>query len=453
MSDLEDRLRSWFASEIARAERDLPTTRVGSPRVRGRSRIPVAVAGLAIAVLALVVGLRPTVAPDIWKGPLRSPARTPVLAGDNLLDGIPTFLNGEPVLAVVEARDRLFEEPGPLLVGGWYVPSNEGCASGAAHPLLRACGNGRLLPARGSSLVTGIELVVEPADLVRGKVVLRLHAADPRAATCPAEQRARCERAVVVDEIAWANADPLAVRYGDGIPVELDGERVIRPRALADIQPDGDTRFLLGGWHGQSQWFGCGRLGEEHPLLDDCSPEWIAEAPGGPGAILMLARNIPDGPVVVRVHSNDPRSATCPARERTVCAERLVVDELVWAGDVVTNTEPLRIHEVVTALRQDIPALTVKLDRPSRACDPGWPEVPWVSVRGTGITNVLVFPTTGDREAVDQNFRSSGWTGIDGCSVDVYGDPWHWVGVDNVMVSHTDANAERTRLRLEAISP
>jgi hypothetical protein len=456
MSDLEDRLRSWFASEVARAERDLPTTPVGAHRVHGRRRVPAfAVAGLTIAVVALALGLRPIVAPDAGKGPLRSPARTPLLAGETRFgsDGVPTVLNGEPVFEVGEARDQLSEGPGPLLVRGWYLPSNEGCLSEPAHPLLRDCGNGRLLPNRGSSMITGIELVVEPADLVRGKVVLRLHAGDPRAATCPPEQRARCERVVIVDEVAWANADPLAVRYADGIPVEIDGERVIRPHALADTQFDGDTRFLLGGWHGQSRWFGCGRLGEEHPLLDDCSPEWIAEAPGGPGAILMLAREIPDGPVVIRVHTNDPRSATCPELERLLCAERLVVDELVWAGDAVTKTEPLRIDNVVTALRQDIPDLTLKLDRPSRACDPGWPEVSWVSLRGTGITNVLAFPTIGDREAVDQNFRSSGWTGIDGCSVDLYGDPWHWVAVDNVMVSHTDANAERTRLRLEAMAP
>ena len=456
MSDLEDRLGSWFASEVARAERELPTTRVGAPRVHGERRVRAfAVAGLAIAVVALAVGLWPVVAPDAGKGPLSSPARTPLLVGDTRYgsDGVPTFLNGEPVFEVGEVRDRLSEGAGPLLVSGWYMPSNEGCASEPAHPLLRDCGNGRLLPNRGSSIAHSIELVVEPAGIVRGKVVLRLHAGDPRAETCPAEQRARCDRAVVVDEIAWASPDPLAVRYADGIPVEIDGERVIRPRALADIQPGGDTRFLLGGWHGQDLWLGCGRLGETHPLLDDCSPEWIAESPGGPGAILMLARDVPDGPVVVRVHTNDPRSATCSQRERTLCAGRIVVDELVWAGDGLTNTEPLRIYNVVTALRQDIPALTVKLDRPSRACDPGWPEIPWVSLAGTGITNVLVFPTTADREAIDQNFRSSGWTGIDGCSVDVYGDPWQWVVVDNVMVSHTDSNAERTRLRLEGIAP
>jgi hypothetical protein len=67
---------------------------------------------------------------------------------------------------------------------------------------------------------------------------------------------------------------------------------------------------------------------------------------------------------------------------------------------------------------------------------------------------VLVFASIAAREAVDQNFGPTGWTGQDGCIVESDdAGSWHWVRVDNVMVSTSDALADRTRTRLEAIAP
>jgi hypothetical protein len=463
MSDLEGRLKSWFAGEVSRAERELASSKVRTARVRRRRPIPgLALAGLLVALVVVALALRPIiVSPNSGKGPVRSPTGTPTSGTHTVFgaDGLPTTIDGEPVLRVPEAQSRLAASSSTrLLVGGWYSLLMMRCAFAKdppTSPLLPYCNPSRL-SADPEHVQAGLSVVPDSVPTSVGWVVLRVHTGDPRAFSCSASIRAQCEKAIVVDEVVWQNplpADPMAGRYLDGIPGDIDGEAVIRPQDLAGTELIGDATFLLGGWHGQDRWFGCGRLGETHPLLDDCSPEWIAEAPGGPGEILMLAREIPEGPVVIRVHTDDPRSATCPELERIRCAERLVVDELVWAGDAVTSAEPLRIDDVVMAMRQDIASFTVEVDRPSRACDPGWPDIPWISTSGSGVTNILVFPTIADREAVDQNFRSSGWTRLDGCSVYTYGDPWHWVSVENVMVSTSEALAERTRARLEAIAP
>lgn len=457
MTDLEERLRSWFASEVGRAQLDLATSKALTVRVHRRRPIPgLALAGLLVALIAVAVAVRPN-APDTGKGPINGPTTMPASGGTVLgTDGMPTILDGEPVFRVADGQARLASAGSTrLLIAGWYSVLHMRCRLGIDRPespLLPTCSPARLSASR-EQVQAGLTIVPDGLPISVGRVVLRVHTGDARASSCSPPMRDRCEKAIVVDEVVWQDPDPMNGRYADGIPGEVDGEAVIRPQDLAGTESVGDSTFLLGGWHGQSRWFGCGRLGETHPLLDDCSPEWIADAPGGPGQILMLAREIPEGPIVIRVHTHDPRSATCPEHERIMCAERLVLDELVWAGDSLTTTEPLRIDDVVIALRQDLVSFTVEVDRPSRACDPGWPQVSWVAISGTGVTNILVFPSIAAREAVDQNFRSSGWTGINGCSVDVYGDPWHWVAVQNVMISTTDALADRTRMRLEAIAP
>lgn len=244
-------------------------------------------------------------------------------------------------------------------------------------------------------------------------------------------------------------------RFADGIPGDIDDQPVNRAadaRAFANAYTDA-TPFLLGGWYVGPRPVSCPAPMDPHPLAWSCGPAMLGERPGTGVLVLGPAPKIPEGPVVIAAHVHDPAANACLPENRARCQTTIVVDRLVWAGDEVTNTAPISIQDVVTALRQDIAGFTVEVDRPARNCDPGWPRISWVSNSAIGVTNVLVFPTIADREAVDQNFRSGGWTGIDGCSVDVYGDPWQWVAVDNVMVSHTDANAQRTRLRLEAIAP
>jgi hypothetical protein len=216
-------------------------------------------------------------------------------------------------------------------------------------------------------------------------------------------------------------------RFADGIPSEIDGEPVMRPEDLADNEFAGDAPFLLGGWHGQDRWFGCGRVGETHPLLDDCSPEWIGDAPARRGPILMQARALPEGPVILRVHTNDVRSATCPERVR--CAERLVVDELLWAGDAVTKSTPLQIGDVATAMdaNLDIGVEAIEMDR---TCLRPMPPVIWRATGTSRIGLILVYPTVEAREEAERHppFIS----GCNGADVLIYVAPY--AVVDNVIV-------------------
>ena len=378
----------------------------------------------------------------------------------NFANGIPREIIGEPVMLADAAYGPLTrsDEPQRLLVGGWFSDNPIPCPSqpGApVSPLLPRCSGAQLSEIPEPGGVT-IAIVPDQVAIPRGRVVLRLHTGDPRASDCPEQDRQFCERAIVVDEVAWREpVAPLAGRFLDGIPMAIDGQPVVRAgdaRNVADGRTDASV-ILVGGWYVGPRPVSCPAPMDPHPLAWSCGPAMLGERPGTGALVLGPGPEIPEGPVVIAAHVHDADAAGCLPENRARCQMTIVVDRLVWAGDKVTNTAPHRIQDVVMALQQDIAGFTVEADQPSRTCDPGWPDVSWVSNSATGVTNVLVFPTIADREAVDQNFRSSGWTGIDGCSVDAYVDPWHWVAVDNVMVSTTDALADRTRMRLEGIGP
>lgn len=376
-------------------------------------------------------------------------------------NGIPREINGERVLLMDEAYGPLTRPDGPqrMLVGGWYSDHPMPCPSQSGtpvSPLVPRCSGAQLSETLEPGGLT-IAVVPDRTDIPRGRVVLRVHTGDPRASSCPEPDRPYCERAIVVDDVVWRKPlAPLAGRFPDGIPMVIDGEPVLRAvdaRNVADGQTDASS-FLVGGWYIGPQPVPCPAPIDRHPLAWSCGPAMLGERPATGALALGPGPTISEGPVVVAVHVHDPSASGCLPENRARCEMTIVVDRVVWSGDEVTNTAPLRIQDVVMALRQDIAGFTVEVGLPGWAtCDPGWPDVSWVSTSATGVTIVLVFPTIADREAVDQNFRSSGWTGIDGCSVDTYGDPWHWVAVDNVMVSTTDALAERTRMRLEAMAP
>lgn len=369
-------------------------------------------------------------------------------------NGIPREIAGEPVVLVDEAYGPLTRPGSPqrMLVGGWYTDNPMPCPSqpGAeVSPLLPRCNGAQLSETLEPGGLT-IAVVPDGTNIPRGRVVLRVHTGDARASSCPESARDACEKAIVVDEIVWREpVAPIAGRFPDGIPNQIAGEAVFRVANLSDAPV---ASFLLGGWAPGPPW-GCGIVVVRPPGAEgteDLCPlgqGFIADGPTSAG--IWTTGSFDPGPVIVRVH----RGPDCSGRLGCGLRPEFVVEQVLWAGDEATNTQPLRITDVVTALERDIAGFAVEVDRPSRTCDPGWPDISWVPTSGSGVTNILVFPTIADREAVDQNFRSSGWTGIDGCSVATYGDPWHWVAVDNVMISTTEALADRTRIRLEGIAP
>ena len=252
-------------------------------------------------------------------------------------------------------------------------------------------------------------------------------------------------------------------RYDDGIPAFIDGERVVRPSTIDRLGPADDRPFLLGGWLFDYKGIvlSCAIMIDPIPFGPRCMSPYMTDVP-----ILAFAGRVVledwtvrtgGGPVVFRVHRHDPRSADCIPERREACEDTAVYEATVWAGDDMTAADPLTPTEVVTALLAadsvfgeasltavpDVPEEPIDtspdLDdgRPITpfSCRPQYPPMAW-SVSGAGITSILAFPTTADREAVDQDFLASGWRGANGCRV--YTDAaflWEWVAVDNVMVA------------------
>jgi hypothetical protein len=466
---VEGRLADWFGAEVRRAERDWTvgvSVRVAEPR--RRSVLPVTAVLAAVVVLLLVVSLRPAALPPPQPGDATAHPSSSSISEKGVVlgeDGLPITIDGERVVRLADLSSALAADH-DALVAGWHQFLLFRCRVGppANEPqsvLLPWCNPYRLAPRPDSLPEETLELVVENEKVFIGAVVLRVHDDDPRAADCGPDRRQRCGEAIVVDEVAWTGPSDATVtaRAADGIPSRIDAAEVLRPGDLAVRDFAGDQTFLLGGWHGSDTWRGCGRLGETHPLLDDCSPEWITGQPGRPGTVLMQARLVPHGPVVLRVHRNDPRSATCPDRERDLCRERVVVDQVVWAGDDETLAMPLDILDVVTRLGPVVAAgpgfhaVVDEIDAP--VCDPGFPAPMWRAVGTERIGSLLLFRSIEDREDVGDNLRADGWTGRGGCRVLTDAQfAWRWVAVDNVVVQVNltvpDGTAEE-RLFAEAV--
>ncbi len=259
-------------------------------------------------------------------------------------------------------------------------------------------------------------------------------------------------------------------RYADGIPAEIAGEAVHRASDRPGIRtPPGS--FLVGGWSSGRGHESCiTPPPSSHSATPVChyvdTSVTLSDSPmGAPGADMGYV-DVARGPVVVRVH-NSP-TADCPPGARCgVPLTVLGVEEVVWSGDDVTRTAPLRVDDVVESIRPRVPDLSVEVPLGTDGtlnrgtCDPGFPAGTWLA-RGTPrIGYVLVFPTVAARQAVEGNFGASSFKG-NGC-VTMLDGVWftHWVTVANVMIdvrasasgetAQERALAEQIRADLEAI--
>jgi hypothetical protein len=258
-------------------------------------------------------------------------------------------------------------------------------------------------------------------------------------------------------------------RYADGIPQTIDSEAVLRPSNIDELGPGDDRSFLLGGWSFDFLGFvyACPiMIGSPPPLGPVCGNQFLAETPVafGEGARVLLdgwTPDIPAGPVVLRVHVNDPLATRCAPAMREACAAMAVIEAVVWTGDHVTAAAPLTPIEAMSRLAGADPDLTqatiTPIGRPSpdvlaqptnapdatgitrggptASCEPPFPPMTW-SVVGSSISLVLVFPSMAGREAVQSKFHASGFEGIGGCWIitDSYFNH-EWVAVQNVMVA------------------
>ena len=127
--------------------------------------------------------------------------------------GFPDKIDGERVLATDAALWQAVnaESAESFLVGGWVTVHAVDCVGDPnlpVTPLLEPCDGGYRMANEGSDSWGQFRLVVDQGVSVplRQPIVLRVHAHDPRAATCPETYRASCEAAIVVDAVVWPEA-------------------------------------------------------------------------------------------------------------------------------------------------------------------------------------------------------------------------------------------------------
>ena len=155
---------------------------------------------------------------------------------------------------------------------------------------------------------------------------------------------------------ATPGGSPSVVRGADGIPTEIDGQRVYGVAERSEWQKLNGS-FLLSGYALPSTW-ACAYVATEPPaeadLLDTCrGPGFAAKpnvwglnsndvwlAPLGSGAVAGWL----GGPaIVVRVHTNDPEAAQCAASDQAQCSAAIVVEAVVWP-EVPTQIAGQRVY-------------------------------------------------------------------------------------------------------------
>src|SRR5207244_4855132 len=183
-----------------------------------------------------------------------------------------------------------------------------------------------------------------------------------------------------------------------------------------------DSAFLVGGWSRGKVAYSCPMIPAGQvppPLVPRCGDFVLDDGPvAGPtvaesiiiGIDVSLA--LDPGPVVLRVHVRDGRSAECPPDQRTACLQALVAEAVAWTGDSATVTAPLTIQDVGLRLQQvdpmlDLAAVDTTAQR-NPACALPWPPYgTWVPKdRGTSdggrIDRILVFPTVAALKAAHE---------------------------------------------------
>ena len=140
-------------------------------------------------------------------------------------------------------------------------------------------------------------------------------------------------------------AEPSSVVLGsDGIPTQVDGQRVYRVGEKAEWQ-NLNGSFLLGGYALPSLRM-CARGMSAPPpaeadLLDTCYGPGLAVKPNVGGLnsddawLAPLGSDAVEGwldgpPIVVRGHTHDSEAAECEARVRAQCVAAIVVESVVW---------------------------------------------------------------------------------------------------------------------------
>jgi hypothetical protein len=163
-------------------------------------------------------------------------------------DGLPRYLDGQPVLRAEAALDyaRGLVSATPFLLGGWVTvlpgppPACPALPTAGSSPWLFACGQPAFSDMAGDAngnLVAEGELTfhfVDWSQLQSGPAILRVHVRDARASECGDEQT-RCAQAMVVQTIVWTGDEATAPRPLDLSQTKRDLGSVIPGIDLAPV--------------------------------------------------------------------------------------------------------------------------------------------------------------------------------------------------------------------------
>ncbi len=236
--ELPDRLGSWFASEVQQANVDLHRSTLRAIRTRTiRSRTVVGPAS-AVAIIVILIAAGASRLPLISPGggtsqdpsvgvsdaapstilptnPPPSPTPAAAVVGARYADGIPSMLDGVPVLRPGSVGASAPDDDSSFLLGGWafdFGAITIACPAivGAPAPYGPSCGTPFLTetPTYGDS--ERVQVDRWTSGIPAGPVVLRVHRHDQRAETCAFEARDGCESMAIIEAAAWTGDDVTA---------------------------------------------------------------------------------------------------------------------------------------------------------------------------------------------------------------------------------------------------
>jgi len=228
-----------------------------------------------------------------------------------------------------------------------------------------------------------------------------------------------------------SDAAPAVVRFLDGIPASLDGQKVYRvDSALARA---GDRLVLVGGWYSGPA---CVRDGRCSARLAD-SPSAAARGDGVPVGGLIASGS---GPRIFRARVLERCNGV---GSRTVCEPVLSTVGDAWSGDFATQTSPIEAQPLLSALAVGFPEMHAAPFRDGSSCLVPWPPQSYRSTTG-GPRMTLIFPTIEDRLAA-QGAIELGWPKpadeLSGACVDQFmpiTELAAWLVAENAMLWVTD---------------
>jgi hypothetical protein len=285
----------------------------------------------------------------------------------------------------------------------------------------------------------------------------------------------------------------VTARYDDGLPSVIGDQLVLRGQAAIDFAASqiDDAPFLVTGWvdyEGGTRYCAIGQQPDKYTWRNDCPHAAFADLAGSWSRALNDAitfhyalDGLHTGPVVAVVRVHDPRSVACGSAVRSICDRMMVVQNVVWSGDLATAARPLAPADVRSALS----GLGVPGEMgdscslpPWTGCGvetlPGADVYPFIVPDGTepAVVDVNIEPSVAARQralprdaGVDAAMKK-GAIVMHAGSRNGYGAPWIWVDyrwlvVQNVaLLIRTDSPAtandrrflERLVAALEAAS-